>query len=155
LQRRDRLGGGVAASVPSVPVTNDERNPMTTTPPGTPQHSDYAAAGTRALSPADERLWATLIHVGGIVVGWVAPLLGYLLLRDRGVFVREHAATALNFQLTLFIGVLVGWVLSIVGIGLLILLAVFAVNVVFGIIAAMKAHQGAEYVYPVAIRFVR
>lgn len=129
---------------------------MSTTPPGTPQQpSDYTAPGTRALSPADERMWATLIHVGGIVVGWLAPLLGYLLLRERGAFVRAHAVAALNFQLTLFIGVLVGWVLSIVAVGLLILLAVFVVNVVLGIIAAMKAHQGAEYTYPVAIRFVR
>lgn len=106
------------------------------------------------MSPADQKLWATLIHVGGIFVGFWSGLIGYLLLKDRGAFVRGHAATALNFQLTLIIAEVVGWVLTIIGIGLLIVGAVYVLRIVFSIIAAVKANQGFEYTYPIAIKLV-
>lgn len=125
---------------------------MSATPPPPPQQP-YGGAAPQ-LSPADEKLWATLVHVGGILFNWIPALIGYLVLKDRGPFVRAHTATALNFQITLFIAYIVGGILSIVGIGLLILLAVWIINIVFSIIAAVKANQGAYYVYPVAIKFV-
>ena len=37
---------------------------------------------------------------------------------------------------------------------MLILLAVWVLNIVFSIIAAVKANQGESYTYPLAIRFV-
>jgi len=106
------------------------------------------------LSPADEKLWATLIHIGGILFSFIPALVGYLVLKDRGPFIRSHTATALNFQITLAIAYAVGVILSIVGIGVLIFLAVWVLNIVFSIIAAVKANQGAFYTYPIAIRFV-
>ena len=125
---------------------------MSATPPPPPQQP-YGGAAPQ-LSPADEKLWATLVHVGGILFNWIPALIGYLVLKDRGPFVRAHTATALNFQITLFIAYVVGWILSIVGIGLLIVAAVWVVNIVFSIIAAVKANQGAYYTYPIAIKFI-
>lgn len=125
---------------------------MSATPPPPPQQP-YGGA-SQQLSPADEKLWATLVHVGGILFNWIPALIGYLVLKDRGPFVRSHTATALNFQITLFIAYVIGWITSFVGIGLFILLAVFVVNIVFSIIAALKANQGQYYVYPIAIKFV-
>lgn len=106
------------------------------------------------MNPADQKLWATLIHVGGIFVGFWASLIGYLVLKDRGVFVRGHAATALNFQLTILIVEVVGWLLSIVLIGFLLVAAAYVLRIVFSIIAAIKANQGLEYTYPLAIKFL-
>lgn len=106
------------------------------------------------MNPADERLWATLVHVGGIFFSFVPALIGYLVLKDRGPFVRAHTATALNFQLTLLIASFVGWVLTIVVIGFVILAAVWVVNIVFSIIAAIAANKGEWYTYPMSIRFV-
>jgi uncharacterized Tic20 family protein len=107
------------------------------------------------LSPADEKTWSVLVHIGGIFFGWVAPLVGYLLLKDRGPFVRHHAVAALNFQLTLAIAQVVGVVTSVVGVGLVILVAAWALSVVFGILAARATNEGAYYRYPFAIDFVR
>ncbi|MFH4289592.1 DUF4870 domain-containing protein, partial [Acinetobacter baumannii] len=73
-----------------------------------------------AMSPADEKLWSTMVQLGGLFFGFLAPLIGYLILKDRGPFVRAHTATALNFQLTLLIAYLVGGLLSIVVIGLFV-----------------------------------
>lgn len=126
---------------------------MSATPPPPPPQQPYGGQA-QSLSPADEKLWATLIHIGGILFNWIPALVGYLVLKDRGPFIRSHTATALNFQITLFIGYVVGWILSIVGIGLIILLAVWVLNIVFSIIAAIKANQGQFYTYPIAIKFL-
>ena len=123
-----------------------------TTPPYQPPQ--YPAAAPQPMNPADERLWATLVHVGGIFFSFVPALIGYLVLKDRGPFVRAHTATALNFQLTLLIASFVGWVLTIVVIGFVILAAVWVVNIVFSIIAAIAANKGEWYTYPLSIKFV-
>jgi uncharacterized Tic20 family protein len=126
---------------------------MSATPPPPPPGAPYGGS-SQQLSPADEKLWATLIHVGGILFGFLPALIGYLVLRDRGPFVRQHTATALNFQITLAIAYIVGWILTIVLVGFIILAAVWAVNIIFSIIAAVKANQGQYYTYPLAIKFV-
>lgn len=107
------------------------------------------------MSPADERLWATLAHVGGIVFHWLFPLITYLVLKDRGPFVRWHTRQALNFQLTLLLAYIAGAVLSIIFVGIFVIFAALVLNIVFGIIAAMAANRGEFYRYPVAIEFVK
>ena len=107
-----------------------------------------------AMSPADQRLWSTLMHLSNIIVPLWAGLIGYLVLKDRGAFVRQHTAAALNFQLTMLIGFVVGFVLTLVFIGVFVLLAVSIVTLVFSIMAAMAANSGQAYKYPIAIEFV-
>ncbi len=119
------------------------------------QNTPPAYVAPQPLSQSDERLWATLIHVGGIITGFISPLVGYLVLKDRSAFVREHAKTALNFQITLAIAYVVGWVLAFVLIGFLLIAAVWIVNIVFSIIAAIAANKGEPYKYPLTIQFVK
>jgi uncharacterized Tic20 family protein len=107
------------------------------------------------MSPADEKLWATLIHIGGIFFAFLPALIGYLVLKDRGPFVRSHSLAALNFQLTMLIAYVVGLILTFVVIGAVVLLAVAVVVVVFSIIAAVKANKGELYTYPLSIAFIK
>lgn len=118
-----------------------------------PPVNPYAAAPS-PLSPSDERLWATLIHVSGIFFGFLVPLVGYLVLKDRGPLVRQHSATALNFQLTVLIGYVASWILMFVLIGFLTYFAVWVYSIVFAIIAAIAANKGEGYKYPLAIPFI-
>jgi len=106
------------------------------------------------LSASDERLWATLIHLGGIVFGFLPALIGYLALRDRGAFIRRHTATALNFQLTMLIASIVGAILIVAVVGIVIVAAVTVLVTVFSIIAAVHANRGEDYRYPLSITFV-
>ncbi|TFC05790.1 DUF4870 domain-containing protein [Cryobacterium adonitolivorans] len=106
------------------------------------------------MNPADEKLWATLIHIGGILFGFLPALIGYIVLKDRGPFIRAHTATALNFQITLAIAYLVGSILTIILVGFLILAAAWILSIVFGIIAAIAANKGEWYTYPLTIKFV-
>jgi uncharacterized Tic20 family protein len=107
------------------------------------------------LSPADEKTWSVLVHVGGIFFQWIAPLVGYLLLKDRGPFVRYNVIAALNFQLTLLIAYVVGFVTAFFLVGFLIIFAASILAVVFGILAAIATNNGQYYRYPLSIEFVR
>ena len=124
---------------------------MTTTPPPPPTNP-YAVV--TPLSPSDEKLWATLVHVGGILFGFLPALIGYVVLKDRGPFIREHTATALNFQITATIAAIASIPLSFVIIGLFLLTAVAVLIVVFSILAAVAANNGQRYTYPLSIPFV-
>ncbi|WP_375387862.1 DUF4870 domain-containing protein [uncultured Amnibacterium sp.] len=113
----------------------------------------YQAA--QPLSPSDERMWATLVHVGGIVIGFISPLLGYLLLKDRSAFVGENSKNALNFQITILIAYVVGGILTLVLIGGLVLLAAWIVNIIFSIMGALAANKGQVYKYPLTIPIIK
>jgi uncharacterized Tic20 family protein len=106
------------------------------------------------LSPSDEKLWATLVHLGAIFFHFLPALIGYFLLKDRGPFIRQHTIAALNFQLTVLLGYVVGLFTLWILIGGLVLIAVGVLNLVFSIIAAVAANRGEFYSYPVALRFV-
>lgn len=111
------------------------------------------------LSPQDEKLWSTLTHLSPLVAGiiglpFLGPLIAYLVLRDRGPFVRWHTAQALNFQLTVLLAYIVSGLLAIVVIGFFLLVAVWVVSVVFMIMAAIAANRGEYYRYPLTITFV-
>ena len=107
------------------------------------------------MSPDDEKLWSTLIHLGAIVLGFWPALIGYLVLKDRGPFIREHTRTALNFQITMTIAAFIGALLIIVVIGIFVMIAVSIVIVVFSIVAAVAANKGQFYAYPLTIEFIK
>ena len=123
------------------------------TPPPPPPGNPYEQP-SQQLSPADEKLWATLIHIGGIFFSFIPALIGYLVLKDRGPFIREHTATALNFQITMAIAYVISYILWLVIIGWILTIAIGIVVIVFSIIAAVKANQGQPYTYPLSIKFV-
>jgi uncharacterized protein len=128
-------------------------------PNGYPQYGQPAAAAP--LSPADEKQWAMFAHFGGIL-GFLPPLIIFLVFKDRGPFVKDQTTEALNFQLTLLPLWIVLWVLRIallfsaIG-GLFTLLWWLAIigNVVLCIMAGMAANKGQTYRYPYAYRAVK
>ncbi|WP_233245443.1 DUF4870 domain-containing protein [Salinibacterium hongtaonis] len=134
---------------------------MTNPPP--PPAGGYQAV--QPMNPSDEKMWSTLIHLGGIIFGIFPSLIGYLVLKDRGPFVRAHTRSALNFHISLII-YLVGAtiILSIVGVltfgvGFIFLwVAITGIEIaaiIFMIIAAIKANDGQYYTYPLSIEFVK
>ena len=124
--------------------------------PGQGQQPGYGAPqAPQQMRPEDEKLWATLVHVGGILLSFVAPLVGYLVLKDRGPFVREHSRVALNFQLTMVIAYVIGGATSFLGIGLVITFVAAVLVIVFGILAALAANRGEYYKYPLSIEFIK
>jgi uncharacterized Tic20 family protein len=116
---------------------------------------------------ADEKLWGMLAHLltllGYIVMlgQYIAPLVIYLVYKDRSQFVAFHALQALFFQL-LALAVSVALILfSVITLGLGVLLAVplaiaLAIAVlVYTIIAAIQANNGVWYELPIVGRWAR
>ena len=122
--------------------------------PGGPQYPG-GYTPPQPMSPEDQRLWATLTHIGGIFFNFIVPLVAYLVLRDRGGFIREHTRVALNFHITMAIAYLVGSLTSVLGVGVLIVLAAVIVSLIFGIMAAVAANRGEFYRYPLSIEFIK
>ena len=122
-----------------------------TQPPPPP----YTYAPPQPLSPSDQRLWATLVHVGGIFFGILPSLIGYLVTKDRGDFIRQHTRAALNFHITLVLAYVVCTVLAIALIGIFLAFVVEIVAIIFGILAAIAANSGQPYKFPLSFEFVK
>lgn len=107
---------------------------------------------------------AMLAHLSGILAslisgtfaGFVGPLIIWIVKKDDSPFVADQAKEALNFQLTLMILVIFAWIGVVVSFGCLFFLPIFpfVLQLIFGIIAGMKANEGEYYRYPINIRFV-
>lgn len=104
------------------------------------------------MSPEGEKLWAVALHLLAIPFEFLAPLIGYFVLKDKGPFISHHAKESLNFGITV---VLAAIVLAISIIGLLFLWVLPIVWIVFRLIAAFKASQGEFYKIPIAIKFIK
>ena len=78
--------------------------------------------------PSDSRGWAAAAHLGTFLVGFIAPLVIWLIKRDEDPFVEYHAREALNFQFSLMIYMLVSFLAIFIIIGLLLvpIVAIFA-----------------------------
>jgi hypothetical protein len=174
----DPQGGPAATPAPEPTGTLYQAPPgqqaEPVTPPGTaptppPAAPPAAAAPPTPMDPNDEKTWATLTHLSpllGFVTGilFVAPVILYFVLKDRGPFIRHHVAESLNaiislgiysialtIAATLFTVVTLGF--GAFAYGLLFVLGVVAA--VFWIIAAVETNKGRWYRYPLVIRFVR
>lgn len=130
------------------------------------QSGPYQFSG---MQPQDARLWATLTHLAAPALyllsagfaGFVAPLILWLVFKEKDPLVRQAGAGSFNFNFALMLISIAAWVLGIVTLGLLlpltgvVLTIVFIVQVVFGILGAMAANKGEAYKYPFEVRILK
>lgn len=100
----------------------------------------------------DEKTLALVAHLITFLSAFIGPLIIYLIKKDESKFVSHHAKESLNFQITM---VIISVVLAITIVGLFLLWAVALVDVVFVIIATVRASEGKYYKYPFAIRLIK
>jgi uncharacterized Tic20 family protein len=108
----------------------------------------------RPLSDHDARQWAALLHVAGIFFFFLPALICYTLVTERGPYIRQQARSALNFQLTVLVGYVAGFFSLWFLVGIFVLIGVAVVHVVFSILAALEAHKGADWNFPLSVPFV-
>jgi uncharacterized Tic20 family protein len=121
--------------------------------PGTPPPG-YASS--------DDKTWALITHFGGAigmfisggVLGFVAPLIAYLVKGQQSPTVRAHAVAALNFQILWSI---IGLVAYLIGCFLAFIptFVVMAIGIIFGVIAGVRANEGQLYRYPMSATFIK
>lgn len=123
---------------------------------GQPQQP-YSAQPQQPLRPDEEKTWSLLAHLGGILFGFLAPLVVWLVFRGRGPFLDDQAKEALNFQITVAIAYIAAAILAGVSFGVLFFLpgVVWAVSLVFSILAGVAVNKGEWYRYPLTLRLVK
>jgi uncharacterized Tic20 family protein len=110
---------------------------------------------------SDEKMWAMFGHLSAFI-GWIgipfgnliAPLIIWQVKKETMPFAAEQSKECLNFQISMTIYAAISVVLMLVFIGFLMLAALYVMNLVFLIIAAVKANEGTAYRYPLTIRFI-
>jgi uncharacterized Tic20 family protein len=131
--------------------------------------TDPASYDTVVPATREERTYSLIAHLGGPVgvllsvglFGFLVPLVVWLAKRDESTFVAHHASEALNFQLTLLVVSLGAWmfVLFTLGLGFLVIWPLFLVlwfgELILGIVAALRAHDGKHFRYPCIVRFIQ
>ena len=85
----------------------------------------------------------------------IGPLVIWLIKKDEYPFVDDQGKESVNFQITMTLAAIVCVVLVFVVIGFFLLLALLVVDLVFIIIATIKANNGEAYRYPVTIRLIK
>ena len=103
----------------------------------------------------EERLWAVAAHLGPLLVGFIAPLVVWLVFKDRSGFLDRHGKEALNMQISYLVYFLVSGISLIVLIGFLLLPVVGIAWLVLMILATIRAANLEDYRYPWIFRFIR
>ncbi|GAB7047802.1 hypothetical protein JCM9534A_29280 [Catenuloplanes indicus JCM 9534] len=122
-----------------------------------PQFGGPGYPGGKANYANDDKTWVLLSHIGGVLFGFLAPLIVLLVKGNESQVVRAHAVEALNFQITWGIAAVVSVVLTACSFGFLFFLPfiVWLVVLIFGIMATIKVNDGEWYTYPMTWRVVK
>jgi uncharacterized Tic20 family protein len=141
-------------SSPAQPSSSGLPPPPPPPPPPAGLSQGYRQPTPAPVSPSDARLWALLANLGGIFFSFVAPLIVYVIYKDRDPFVRRASAQGLNFQIILAIGYFISFILTFIIIGIFTFIALGVCSIVFPILAAVAANKGEDYDYPLIPQMV-
>jgi uncharacterized Tic20 family protein len=107
----------------------------------------------------DERTFGMLCHLAALA-GFVfplgniiGPLIVWAIKKDQYPWVDQHGKESLNFQISMTIYLFISAIMIIILIGIFFLVALGIINLVFIILASVKANNGEDFSYPLAIRF--
>ena len=109
---------------------------------------------------SEEKNWAMLGHLlvlTGFIIPFgniIAPLVIWLIKKDEMPFAANEAKEALNFEINITIYIIIAALLCLILIGFLILPVLLIANLVFVILAGVKANSGVPYRYPFIIRVI-
>lgn len=110
----------------------------------------------------DEQNWAMICHLSalaGFVIPFgniLGPLVIWLIKRGEMPIVETHGKEALNFQITVTIGILICIPLMFVLIGIPLAAIVGLAALILTIMAAVKISNGElDYQYPFALRLLK
>ncbi|HVR81851.1 MAG TPA: DUF4870 domain-containing protein [Luteimonas sp.] len=109
------------------------------------------------VASQEDKTLAMLTHLSGIILSFIVPLVIWLTNKDKAdkAFLNDQAKEALNFQITIAIGYVICMVLAVIIIGGLLMPLVWILNLIFCILAGVKANEGVAYRYPFALRLIK
>ena len=143
-------------------MTENTSSPTPDTPPA-------STAGLYPMLESEARTWAMLAHVLAVVAGlfsggtiaFIAPLMIWLIYKDRSALVGHHGKENLNLQISVLVtgaaALLLGLLMMVVGLAITLplwgLYALYAFIVM--IVAGVKANRGEYYSIPLKFTFIK
>jgi len=106
-------------------------------------------------------MWAMFCHLSalaGYLIPFgniVGPLVIWQIKKNEFPLVDDQGKEALNFQITVALAAIVCFLLMFVVVGIFLLMALGITNLIFIIIAGLRANQGESYRYPFSLRLVK
>lgn len=112
------------------------------------------------MDSISEKQWILLSHLGTLIGFFVpfgniiVPLVIYSMKKDYPL-IRAHSRNSLNFQLSITIYVIIAGILIILLVGVALLAILAMLQLIFVIVATVKADKNELYHYPLTIEFVK
>ncbi len=109
----------------------------------------------------NENSYIAIMHVSQLV-GYIVPLLGFLapivlwmMNKDDSVRVDSNGKNIINFLISWVIYIACAGILSIIVIGIPILITLLVLQIIFTIMATLKALDGEFWNYPLSLTIIR
>ena len=109
---------------------------------------DTLGGETSGETVSGDTTLAALAHASALVASFLGPLLFLVLADDDDELVKQNAKNSLNFQIIIFVLMVVSGLLTFVLIGLLLVPIVALADLILVIVATLKAKDGEVYSYP-------
>ena len=109
---------------------------------------DTLGGETSGETVSGDTTLAALAHASALVASFLGPLLFLVLADDDDELVKQNAKNSLNFQIIIFVLMVVSGLLTFVLIGLLLVPIVALADLILVIVATLKAKDGEIYSYP-------
>ena len=109
----------------------------------------------------EQNTFLMLMHLSqflGLVApgaGFIAPIIMWATTRDDSAECDQHGKAIMNWMFSFLIYTVVSVVLIFVFIGFITIFALVLVNLIFVILAAVKANDGELWSYPLSIQFFK
>ena len=108
----------------------------------------------------DERKYSMLLHLSQLTnfvvpsLGLILPVVMWILYKDQNQFINDNGRMAVNWIISniIYCVVLIPLCFVIIGIPFLVVLGIL--NVIFSIIAGIKASEGTVWKYPLSINII-
>jgi uncharacterized Tic20 family protein len=138
------------------PNLDKKEDPAAPIPP-----APYPSGGADLIWGMKPNSFVMAMHLSilcGYIIPWVgliAPIVLWLVHKDRNEIVDRHGKDIVNWLISFNIYVLVAWLLIFVFIGFIILPVLAILGIVFPILGAIKANEGTLWKYPLTITFFK
>ncbi|GHT54668.1 hypothetical protein FACS189451_12350 [Bacteroidia bacterium] len=115
----------------------------------------------RPLLGMTENSYLALMHISQLCgyllvgLGFLAPLVLWMMNKDNNKRVDAQGKEIMNFIISMVIYSVISAVLCLLLVGFLLLGAIAVLQIACAVIAALRANNGEDYVYPLTIRFLK
>ncbi|OJF67904.1 hypothetical protein BK026_03405 [Alteromonas sp. V450] len=107
------------------------------------------------------RSYCTLIHVSqlsSIVIpglGIILPIVLWIAHKDQNEDIDQHGRVTANWLLSLLVYSVICFILTFIIIGAFGFIVIGLLNIIFAVVAAVKANRGELWAYPLSFKFFK